>query len=332
MALNKYIAMVQRFARDQKQQNLDIGNLAEYINRARREIAMRAQCIRIQPPIFGSIEGWKITNGGTGYSTTPTLTITPPDFASGQIPNPNGRQATATAIVSGGVITSIFSQDGGIGYFQPIMTITDTTGKNATATPIMSPMNLLLQGQERYDFANIDLSNFPGVDSILFVRGVSILYANYRYSLPCYAWSVYESAIRQYPLTFQYVPMFFSQFGQGAAGSLFFYPLPSQTYQMEWDCCVLPSDLIDDQSVEALPAPWTDAIPYFGAAMAFEEMQNLNAARYFHEQFDRRVLGYSNYARVGRAVNPYGRYVLPFILGGLELLQHMHLQLTGMFS
>jgi len=332
MALNSYIASVQRFARDQKQQYLDVGNLQDYINRARREIAMRAQCVRVQPPIYGQIVGWTVTNQGAGYSNNPILSITPPDFPSGQIPSPNGAQATATCIVSGGKIVSIFSQFGGQGYFQPVMTITDSTGHGATATPVMSPMNLLVQGQERYDFANVDLSSFPGVDSILFVRGVSILYANYRYSLPCYAWSVYESTIRQYPYIFQYVPTFFSQFGQGVAGSLFFYPLPSQTYQMEWDCCCLPSDLIDDQSVEAIPAPWTDAVAYFAGAMAFEELNNLNAAKYYHDQFDRRVLGYSNYARVGRAVNPYGRYILPFILGGIELLMQSHQQLVWWFS
>ena len=104
-SLNSYIAQVQRFARDQKQTFLDIGNLESYINQARREIAMRAQVIRVVPPISGSIQGWTITNGGTGYSNNPTLAITAPDFPSGKQPSPSGAQATATAIVSGGVIT-----------------------------------------------------------------------------------------------------------------------------------------------------------------------------------------------------------------------------------
>jgi len=306
--LNKYVAQVQRFARDQKQQYLDVGNIYDYVNRARREIAMRCQCIRVVPPISGSIESWKITNGGTGYSATPTLTITAPDFPSGADSNPGGRQATATAIVSGGIITSIFSQDGGSGYFQPVMTITDTTGKNATATPVMSPIAQVTLNKEQYNFIDFDLSTFPGVQEIFFVRGASILYSNYRYSLPCYAFTIYQAYVRQYPFQYQYVPTFFSQFGQGAGGSLFFYPIPSQSYQLELDCCCTPIDLIDDQSVEAIPQPWQDAVPYYAGAMAFEELQNLNAAKYYHDQFDRRVLGYSNYARAGRMTNPYGRY------------------------
>jgi hypothetical protein len=307
-SLNKYIAQIQRFARDQKQQYLDIGNLQDYINRARREIAMRAQCIRVLPPVGGSIIGWSVVNQGAGYSSNPVLVITPPDFPGGANPLPLGAQAIATATVNAGRITSIFNEYGGYGYFEPVMTVTDPTGSGAMATPIMSPMNLLLQGQEQYSFSDINLANSPGVDSVYFVRSASVIYANYRYSLPCYAFSVYQAMIRQYPFQYQYVPTFFSQFGQGAGGSLFFYPIPSQTYQLELDCSCLPIDLIDDQSVEALPPPWTDAVPYFAAGMAFEELQNLNAAKYYHDQFDKRVLGYSNYARAGRMTNPYGRY------------------------
>jgi hypothetical protein len=304
--LNSYIAAVQRFARDQKQQYLDIGNLTSYINQARREIAMRAQCIRCLPPISGQIIGWTVTNEGSGY-TNPVLTITPPDFPSGYGPNPNGKQATATAIVSGGKITAIYSQYGGDGYFQPQMTITDGGGTGATATPVMSPIAQVTLGKEQYNFSDFDLSTFPGVKEIYYVRSASIIYANYRYSLPCYSFSVYQGFIRQYPSQFQYVPTMFSQFGQGAAGSLYFYPLPSQSYQVELDCCVIPSDLIDDQSVEALPDPWTDAVAYWAAMLSFQELQNLNAAKFYEDQFNRRCLGYSNYARAGRAINIYGR-------------------------
>jgi len=308
MALNSYIAQIQRFARDQRQKYLDVGNLTDYVNVARREVAMRAQCLRILPFINGAIVSWTVTRGGSSYSATPVCTITPPDFPGGTPINPLGRQALASAIVSGGVITGISNLYGGAGYFNPVMTITDPTGINATATATMSPMNLLRQGQEEYLFSAVDLTPFPGIDSIYNVHSVSVIYANYRYSLPQYAFSVYQAMVRQYPFQYQYVPTFCSQFGQGATGSLFFYPIPSQNYQMEWDCRCLPSNLMDDQSVEALQKPWTDAVPYFAAKLAFEELQNLNAAKYYSLQFDQRCLAYSQYARVGRAINPYGRY------------------------
>jgi hypothetical protein len=137
---------------------------------------------------------------------------------------------------------------------------------------------------------------------------VSLIYSNYRYSLPMYAFSVYQSMIRQYPFQYQYVPTFCSQFGQGADGSLYMYPLPSQTYQVEYDCFCTPQDLIDNNSVDVIPNPWTDAVSYFAASLAFEEIQNLNYAKYYFDKFDAMLQRYSNYARPGRVVNPYGRY------------------------
>ena len=70
----------------------------------------------------------------------------------------------------------------------------------------------------------------------------------------------------------------------------------------------LPSNLETNNDYEALPAPWTDAVAYFAAKLIYEELQNLNAANYYQQQFDKYLLGYSQAARIGRATNPYGRY------------------------
>jgi hypothetical protein len=173
----------------------------------------------------------------------------------------------------------------------------------------MSPMNLLNIGQEVYPFSGIDLSVFPGVDAVHAIKSASVIYANYRYSLPMYAFSVYQSMIRQYPFQYQYVPTFCSQFGQGAGGSFYAYPLPSQTYQWEFDCFCLPTDMLLDNSIpEAIPQPWTDAVQYMAVQLAFQEMQNFNSAKFYEQMFDKMTLGYSAQARPGRVVNPYGRY------------------------
>jgi hypothetical protein len=308
MALNDYLRQVMRLCSEQKQDFLNPESAIDFINRARREVANLTQCVRVTPPISGQIKSTSVITAGAGYSATPTVSITPPDFPSGQLPAPNGSQATAGAIVSGGTISSVTIGFGGYGYFQPQITITDATGTGATVTPNMTNMNLLLRGQERYDFANVDLSTFPGVSAITSVRSVSVLYSNYRYSLPKYAWTVYQAYVRQYPFQYQYVPTFCCQFGQGENGSMFFYPLPSQTYQMEWDCACRPQDLIDDQSVEILPYPWVDAVPFLACMFAFQSFQNYNIARYYEDQFKRYLISESNAARVGGMVNVYGRY------------------------
>lgn len=308
MALNQYMMQTQRFLRDAKQEFLNPDDLRDYINRARREVAMRAECVRVLTPISGQIVSWSVTNGGVGYSNTPTLTITAPDFPSGTLPEPSGLQATASAFVNAGVITSIVTNTGGYGYFQPTMTITDATGTGATATANLSFINQLNTGQEVYSFSDIDLSASPGCEAVYYIRSVSIIYANYRYSLPCYSFSTYQAMIRQYPFQYQYVPTFCAQFGQGAGGSFYMYPLPSQAYQLEFDCLCLPSDLLTNDSEEAIPAPWTDAIPYFAAHLAYLELQNFNYAQGYLKMFDEFLGRYSRYARIGRAVNLLGRY------------------------
>jgi hypothetical protein len=332
MALNAYIAQVQRFCRDQKQQYLDVGNITDYVNRARRDIALQTQSIRRLTPISGAIVSWIVTNEGSGYSNNPTLTITPPDFPSGRPPNPGGKQATANCIVSGGKIVSIFSSYGGTGYFQPQMTITDSTGSGATATPVMSYINQLNESQEYYQVSDVDLSMFPGVQSIYYIRSLSVIYANYRYMLPVYSFTTYQSMIRQFPFQYKYTPTFAAQFGQGTDLSFYAYPIPSQQFQWEFDALCLPSDLVDDQSVEALPDPWTDMVPYLAAHLSFLELQNGNSARMFLDLYEKMLLRYSNSVRIGRTINPYGRYVLPFILGATEMLVQSHQHLAAWFS
>ena len=305
-----HLKQTQRFLREQKQQFENPDDLLVYINRARREVAARTQCIRRLTSISGQCVSVQVTNGGSGY-INPVATITTPDWPSGTLPSPNGRQATCGVILNGGAITGIDINDGGDGYFQPIVTITDASGPGtgATATVAVSPINTLNPGQEVYNFSDIYVGNWPGVDSVYAIKGVSVIYAEYRYSLPMIAFSVYQAQVRQYSTgTYQYVPSFGSQYGQGTNGSFYFYPPPSQLYQIEYDCFCLPQDMTVDNSIpEAIPLPWTDAVPYMAAQLAYQELQNWNAAKFYEQQFDKMTLGYSQHARVSRAVNPYGR-------------------------
>ncbi len=306
--LNTYLEQVQRFMRDSRQELLDPGDLIDYVNRARREVAMRAQCIRQVIPITGAVITASVTAVGSGYTNSPTITITTPDFPSGDGANPTGAQATASAIVQSGTIAAVNIDYGGAGYWQPTATVTDSTGSGATVTLQISPVNQLVQGQEVYNFSDVDISMFPGTESVYMVRSVSILYSAFRYSLACYSFSVYQARIRQWAQQWQYVPGVCGQLGQGVAGSLYMYPIPSQAYQMEWDCQFLPSPLITNLSVEAIPDPWTEAVPYFAAHLCYLELQNANFAKFYLDLFDKMLQRYSDYSRVGRVTNPYGRY------------------------
>ncbi len=303
-----YLQQTQRFLRDQRSELWNPADLIDYVNQARREIAMRAQCVRVVPRISGSIGAVTINNGGSLYSA-PTLSVSAPDSPAGTLVYPNGAQAVGTVTQIGGVITDIFMDFGGDGYFQPGVQINDPTGSGADLTPvILEPILTANFAQEVYNFKDVDLSDFPGVESIYAVLSVSIIYANTRFSVAIYSFPQYQALIRGYaPGNYYYVPCLGAQYGRGVDGSFYLYPPPSQQLQMEWDCVCLPQDLISDQSEEAIPQPWGDAVPYYAAHLAFLEIGNLNAARAYSEMFDDRVKRFGAYTLPGRAINPYGR-------------------------
>src|ERR1700679_2261437 len=98
--LFSYLKQTQRFLREQKQDFMNPDDLLSYINRARREVAGRTQCIRRLTPISGQCVSAALVTGGSGY-VSPVAIITPPDWASGALPNPNGLQATAACTLQG---------------------------------------------------------------------------------------------------------------------------------------------------------------------------------------------------------------------------------------
>ena len=190
-----YLKQTQRFLREDRQDLVNPTFLVEYINRARREVAARTQCVRRLTPISGSVTSATVLLGGQNYSNAAIVAITPPDFPSGQLPYPSGLQATAQAIVRNGVITAVDIINGGSGYFQPIVSVIDPqgTGTGASVIATLSPINVLAINQEVYPFSAINVSMFPGVDSVYMIKSVNVIYANYRYSLPMYSFTVYQA-------------------------------------------------------------------------------------------------------------------------------------------
>lgn len=304
--LNDYLQACQRFLRDQRQELLNPGDLVVYINKGRREVAMRAQCVRMLTPVSGSISSVTITAVGSGY-TGATLSISAPDFPSGGVTNPTGLQATVSLTVASGTVSTATITQVGAGYFSPTYSVTGN-GTGATVSLTVGGVNKLTAGQEVYPFSSVSVASLPGVDTIHMIRSISLIYSNYRYSLPVYSFSEYQAKIRNYPFQYQWVPAFASQFGQGVSGSFYLYPIPSTTYQYELDCTCIPSDLTTNSSTEVLPAPWNEAVVLYAMHQSYLELQNYNAAGYYLKLFDEFVNRYSTYARPGRVTNPYGRY------------------------
>ncbi len=90
---------------------------------------MVAEATATVNPKTGGISAITVTNPGNGYVTAPIVSITAP----GMTPT---TQASATAVISSGVLTSIAVVESGFGFTAPEVTITGgspTAGFNATA-------------------------------------------------------------------------------------------------------------------------------------------------------------------------------------------------------
>lgn len=305
--LYDYLKQTESFLRDRAQRLLNTDDLIVYVNRARRDLAIRTQSIRRMPPVSGSILRIEVETPGANY-VSPQVVISAPDFPTGLSVNPGGRQATAIAQQIGGQISDVGLTYGGDGYFRATATIVDAgPGTGATLSCQVSPILTVNPFQEVYNFSDFPLDNFPGVKSVYTIFSGSIIFNNFRYMLLNYPWTQYQALIRTYPQQYFYVPTVMSQFGQGAQGSLYTYPLPNSYYQWEVDCLCLPSDLEEDEDFEALPEPWTDAVPYFAAHMSYLELQNFNMARGMMELYQTMTSRYSAGTRQRLLINPYGR-------------------------
>ena len=78
--------------------------------------------------VSGAINNVIVTNGGSGYSSAPTVTI-----------DGDGTGATATATVSGGAVTAINITAAGTGYTYVTVSMSGGAGSNAAATAMVSP-------------------------------------------------------------------------------------------------------------------------------------------------------------------------------------------------
>jgi hypothetical protein len=81
-----------------------------------------------QNAVDGAVYNIKVSNGGSGYTSAPTVTITG-----------DGASLAGTATVSGGVVTGISVTNAGSGYNQVSITLSGGGGSGATAYGVIGP-------------------------------------------------------------------------------------------------------------------------------------------------------------------------------------------------
>ena len=303
VALSDYLTDLRSLLNDPSNQFSSTAEMTRWINKARKRIASESQCIRILPNSTGSLDSITATTAGSGY-TTATVTISAPD-GMGQ----NFVTATATANIVGTAITSYTITNPGSGYVNtPTVTITGD-GTSAVGTAVLTDFVHTVVGQEKYDFSTVNTviqENFPGVEKVLAVQSVSVSWGSWKPTLSWRPWTWLQAYARSNNLTLQNYPTLWAQYGQGDAGSIYVYPLPSILAQMEWDCYCQPIDLEDDMDVEALPAPWTDAVQLLAAYYAYLQAQRRDDAQMMVNEYKRFLRENRGYVQPSMVLDYYG--------------------------
>jgi hypothetical protein len=73
-------------------------------------------------------------------------------------------------------------------------------------------------------------------------------------------------------------PQCSSRLQPGLTGTMWFAPAPDAAYPLQVDAVAYPAPLQFETDPEVLPAPWTDAVKYYAAYLAFLDMTQPDAA------------------------------------------------------
>lgn len=160
--------------------------------------------------------------------------------------------------------------------------------------------------QRSYNFSSIStgVAGTTGIAGIIHVRDILLVNGTSYTKLTPRPWEWFQQYSLNTPVPTSGIPLRWAQYGQGAApgqtgtsggGSFYLDPPPDQIYTLALDCVCYPIPLTSDDTVEALPYLWTDAVSFFAAYYAYLSAQSgsrqADAARMFsnYETFLKRA-------------------------------------------
>ena len=267
MMLSEYMQRLQRILGDQTFQRFNPYDLLDYINEARNYVAAQGECVRVVCPSTAGVSSVTMSTGGSGYTSAPSVTLTPPTL---------GSPATATATIAGGSVLFVTIVTPGDGYTdRPSVTFSGGGGSGAAASSILMPFAQVTAGKEVYRFTDFNpliagSSALTGANKILSITSIAVSWGSMKPSLRYKPWSDFQAYYRAYNVAAQGYPRIWSQYLRGDLGSFYLWPVPSQAAQMDLDCICLPAPIgfESNEDFDAIPYPWTNAVPYKAAEIA----------------------------------------------------------------
>lgn len=140
-------------------------------------------------------------------------------------------------------------------------------------------------GQRLYSFASLALgtSSVTGVQGALNINAILYGIGDGQQWIPTRPWPWFQFYNLNNVVPDSGAPVVWSQYAQGSAagtstgsaasGSFYIDPLPDAVYTLNCDCVCYPIDLSADNTPEAIPYLWTDAVPYYAGYLALMSAQ-----------------------------------------------------------
>lgn len=301
MQLSEYVNNVQGLLNDPLSQFYSSSNMTNWINRARSEVAKRSACIRRLTPSSTSVQSITVSSGGVGY-TSVTVTISGPDAIGGTF-----TQATASGVLSGGALQSITVTNAGTGYVTtPTVTITGN-GTGASGVAVLGVHLTTTVSQEVYTFASataILAALEPGLQAVVGVLDVAVSWGSMKPVLQWCPWSSFQAYARAINQGQQY-PSLWSQFQMGETGSIYLFPIPTGTNEMQWDCFCTPQALSGTQTVDIIPDNWTSAVIYYACYLAYMNAQRKDDSNDMFMRYERALMEAAAYSSPPRTPSYY---------------------------
>ena len=147
----------------------------------------------------------------------------------------------------------------------------------------------------------ISFSVLPEGTKTIDVINVNLYWGNSRVPLYYLAWTDFNAQLR-YWQNYTGRPIAYSMYGPK---QLYIGPVPDQNYVMEFDTVVEVDPMASGSDVETLPAPFTEAVPYFAANIAKYQEQSYGEAEIFKQEYTKHVLEILNGTYTRRLPTPY---------------------------
>lgn len=273
MALSQYLTQTQLLLHDNSGTLYNQASVTGYINIARSQLALDAECVRF---LYG-VDGLYLT--GTFAAGSPIVTAVvglPSSVLTGNqqtVVSPNVVAGSTIASFDAGAATITLNQNATVSQVGATFQVTPSFNNNTGVN------------QEFYPLPQ-SLSPLTGVRAAIGVKSVSVNWGqgggSQQPMLRYWAFSVYQAYFRYYGQTgLQGQPCVWTRY----QNNILIRPVASSVYPMQWDCICSVVDLVDDSTVEAIPYPFTDAVPYYAAYMALLNGQRAGDAQAMLDQY-----------------------------------------------